>query len=503
MNLDFTNPQAVDTNAIEGCKNAKVVFQLESPASQNVVVPIAFSGTAINGTDYLLLPDSIVILAGNDTASLTIVPIADGIVEGDENVLVTVLLSLCTINNVGFLIRDYNIPSFEISNDTSICQGDSLTLSAVINGGLPNYAYLWDTGDTTSSINIIANGDSTYNIITRDGCGSADTSSIIVSVDSFYLPYFESQAPFCDNSPINIVYNGDATPTSTFNWDFNGGTVLSGSGIGPYQVSYPAGNPQITLSVTDNGCTSNDSTLSILVNSLPVVDLGDDVDLCAFDSILISPGADFVSYLWNTGDTINTIQVSAAGKYEVVVVDTNGCTNLDSMFILNLFPLPDDRLPEDTLICEGDTLIFEFFNNTSIYTWNNGEFIGNQYMANAPGTIYLNVENEFGCTINDTITLNEQCVPIFYFPTAFTPNANNLNDVFGPKGIRIQAFEMQIFNRWGEKVFETKSIERLWNGNYNGSPANPGTYTYVAIITGKVGGGPRTYPVSGSFQLIR
>lgn len=503
MNLDFTNPQVVDTNAIEGCKNAKVVFQLPSPATQDVVVPIALTGSATNGVDYIFVPDSIIIFAGNDTASLTIVPIADGIVEGDETVFVTVMSSLCAPNFINFLIKDYNIPVFEISNDTTICQGDTLTLSSVVTGGLLNYSYLWSTGDTTSSIFITANGDSTYSIISRDGCGTADTSNIIVTVDSFYLPHFEALDPFCENAPVNVTYNGNATPTSTFNWDFGTGTIVSGSGIGPYQISFPAGTTQIGLSVTDNGCTSNDSIIPLLINSPPMVELGDDLEICAFDSVIISPGPDFVGYQWNTGATTSSIKIGSVGTYAVEVVDTNGCANSDSMAILTIFPLPDERLPEDTLICEGDTLIFEFSNNTSIYTWNNGAFTGNQFIATSPGIVYLNVENEFGCTFEDSIVLNEQCVPIFYFPNAFTPNLNNLNDVFGPKGIRIQAFEMQIFNRWGELVFETNSILNLWDGTFKGEPAPPGNYTYVAIVTGKVGGGPRTYPVSGNVQLIR
>jgi gliding motility-associated-like protein len=90
--------------------------------------------------------------------------------------------------------------------------------------------------------------------------------------------------------------------------------------------------------------------------------------------------------------------------------------------------------------------------------------------------------------------------PNLFYPTAFTPNGDNLNDNFTVFGQYVTNFEMKIFNRWGELLFVTNEIESGWDGNFRGAPMPEGTYTFIAHIQDRTG---RTFKRSGSVLLLR
>ena len=90
--------------------------------------------------------------------------------------------------------------------------------------------------------------------------------------------------------------------------------------------------------------------------------------------------------------------------------------------------------------------------------------------------------------------------PNLFHPTAFTPNGDNLNDIFTVFGQYVVGFEMKIFNRWGELLFTTTDIRTGWNGTFNGKDMPEGTYAFIAYITDRAG---RTFKRSGSVLLLR
>lgn len=90
--------------------------------------------------------------------------------------------------------------------------------------------------------------------------------------------------------------------------------------------------------------------------------------------------------------------------------------------------------------------------------------------------------------------------PNLFHPTSFTPNGDALNDIFNVYGQYIVAFEMNIFNRWGELMYTTTEIERGWDGTFKGNPMPEGTYAFVAQITDQAG---RSFKKSGSVLLLR
>lgn len=101
-------------------------------------------------------------------------------------------------------------------------------------------------------------------------------------------------------------------------------------------------------------------------------------------------------------------------------------------------------------------------------------------------------------SISNTIRLIKE--PNLFHPTAFTPNADGLNDVFNVFGQYVDQFEMQIFNRWGEMMFHTEDLNEGWDGRFNGTLMPEGTYVFRANITDQAG---RSFERSGTLVLLR
>lgn len=108
------------------------------------------------------------------------------------------------------------------------------------------------------------------------------------------------------------------------------------------------------------------------------------------------------------------------------------------------------------------------------------------------------VEAGLGLAVSNKISILKD--PNLFHPTAFTPNGDNLNDIFSVYGQYVVDFEMKIFNRWGELLFTTDKLEEGWDGSFRGNNMPEGTYTFIANIKDRAG---RTFRRSGSVLLLR
>jgi gliding motility-associated-like protein len=144
----------------------------------------------------------------------------------------------------------------------------------------------------------------------------------------------------------------------------------------------------------------------------------------------------------------------------------------------------------------------------SNFEWAPTEFLSNRFIAqpiafpNTPTRFYVTVTSEEGCKAKDSILVNVTNTrnESFHIPNAFTPNNDGKNDCFGVRYWgRAEDFTLNIFNRWGEKVFSTKSPSDCWNGIYKGIQQPGGVYVYY--ITGKTFCG--TITRKGTITLLR
>lgn len=218
-------------------------------------------------------------------------------------------------------------------------------------------------------------------------------------------------------------------------------------------------------------------------NPVIQIQLGGDRHFC--DSIYseLSGPISMDSYLWSTGETSREIVVRTEGQVLLYVIDTFGCESADSVYY-SLSNSPQIFIGDDTAICVREQTTIGTENETFLsYRWNTGQ-TEQLIQVEQPGTYIQTVRDEQGCIGKDSMNLKQDPDALpnnLFIPNAFSPNGDNLNDFF-PYSIPIDqpAFQCQVYNRWGEKVFDSE-INGInhWDGNYQGKPAVGGPFIYV------------------------
>ncbi|MCF8369917.1 MAG: gliding motility-associated C-terminal domain-containing protein [Bacteroidales bacterium] len=170
------------------------------------------------------------------------------------------------------------------------------------------------------------------------------------------------------------------------------------AGVGLHQIIYLIPGP----------CGDAD-TLEIIVHEIPDVELGVDTIICVGDTLVLNPGSFFENYLWQDGSQEITFYVFQPGEYWVQVMNEYGCFGSDTILV-DFSPLPEVDLGNDTLLCAGDTLVLNAGSSYSEYLWQDGSQ-NPYYFVTIPGTYWVMVTNENGCSGGDTIQVDFAILP--------------------------------------------------------------------------------------------
>jgi gliding motility-associated-like protein len=191
--------------------------------------------------------------------------------------------------------------------------------------------------------------------------------------------------------------------------------------------------------------------------------------------------------------------------YLVTGTDVNGCDDTDTVTI-SVFSLPAvSALP--STICAGDQALLTA-SGALTYTWQPGNITGDSVIVtpNLTTTYTVTGMDANGCEASSsvTVTVRTDCPtaePVIRIPTAFTPNADGLNDIFRiEESQNFTLTSLRIFNRWGEAVFETTDISQGWDGTCKGSQQGLGTFVYVVRGTDAHGA---DVVMKGNLTLLR
>lgn len=394
---------------------------------------------------------------GTDTtANVTVFP------PNDTAYIVTAQQSGCTVSDT-IAVKVLHSPSIFLGNDTSLCAGQLLKLDA----GSSFYKYTWNTGDDKERITVNTPGTYTVTASASNGCTSTDSLTVLSIIP---LPVFTlgADTALCPNAQLAFNFN---LPGASYVWS-------TGSTTGTETLSI-AGDYWLT--VTQQGCQATDS-ITLSSKSSPVINIGSDTTLCEGVQKVLNATTANASYLWQDGSTSSTFTVNAAGAYNVQVT-VDGCPAGDTIAIQYL-PLPQVKLGADTFVCAGVGITLTPVVNTAVnYLWQDGTRTNN-YTASAGGTYTVQVSNQCSTATASVKITSSLCKLIM--PSAFTPNGDNLNDVFKIKyPFAVQKFTLLIYNRWGQKMFETANIGEGWDGRFNGAVQPTGAYVwYISLIDG-------------------
>lgn len=360
--------------------------------------------------------------------------------NGNFNMSYSIGTGQCQVSAAASIFIDDTLQVSTYFSDTTICEGDFLRIGASGNGGNElNYNYTWDNGLGNSFENVIQpSTDIIYTITLNDGCSETATATTNISIQPDFELTFETSALVC--------------------YEAQGFAEL---------------------------------------NVLP-------------------PG--IYTYEWNTEpvDTTTRIDAKAGNSYRVKVRDINGCEKEEYIEIptygklqadFTVSPNDDcvDLLNPEVYIIDQSTGAtagnWSFGDGNSMdYNENNGN-ITHFYADTGTFDIFLSVTNQGNCSDTKLQTVCVKPRTIVQAPTAFSPNGDGINDVFLLKAIGIGTVEISIYNRWGEKVFETNNIKKGWDGTYKNKVLDTGTFSWQVIVHGLETN--RILTEKGSFELIK
>jgi len=266
----------------------------------------------------------------------------------------------------------------------------------------------------------------------------------------------------------------------------------------------PANTATYFVTVTDTiGLCSITDSVSISVNPVPIAVIKGVNSICNGSSTTLTASGG-TAYLWNTGATTDSIVVSPNSTVMyTVMISQNGCKDsVSSKIIVN--PVPLATACCDTSIAFGKNVQLTS-SGGSTYVWNPAQGLNSNTCFDPVASPTVNttytlvVTSDSGCSAQQTITIDVNCGNIF-IPDAFSPNNDGQNDYLYVRGDCIKSMQFEIFDRWGNKVFETTDQGIPWNGMFNGKAANTGSYVYYLSTTLYDG---TTQTKKGNVTLVR
>ncbi len=407
------------------------------------------------------------------------------------------------------------------ATSTVICSGSpSPTLTA---SGTTTYTWLPGSANTTT---ILANSFSTttYTATGTNTAGCINVPAIItVSVAPLVNPTITATSPtVCLSKTVTL----SVAPNSaglTYTWSPT--TEIQGSTSSSSITALPSSSATVIYTVVvSNGVCFGFDTISLLVKTAPSANdfiiLNNDT-ICAGGCVTFSAttkGSQPLTYEWYYESGVGTSSVGvhpeacygSAGSFSVMLITSNVCgidTVVKSNFV-HVFDYPTLTVYGDTTINIGGSATV-YASGAMNYYWlaDAGNSIACQTCSTTivqptVTTQYIVVaSNTSYCQVHDTVTVivDENCGD-FFIPNVFSPNDDGLNDVVNVHGRCIYSFNLQIFDRWGEKVFETSSITEGWDGTYRGQKMTTGVYVYKVDGVDLMGD---PFKLKGNITLLR
>ncbi len=370
-----------------------------------------------------------------------------------------------------------------ISSAAPYCSSPGVLLQVKGTGIKGDYGYRWTKpdGSTGTGETLTATRPGKYFVYYHtipDTCGQTD--SVFLNILTSPVIKLSGNTMLCKDSSLNI---GLVNPESQTAYSWQDGTV---------SPSYKVTRPGTYVVTASNVCGSIKDSITVQEIEKPKVFIGQDTSVC--------PGTQFLLYnqygtpAWNTNKWWNlsasdSVKIRDKGLYWLEASNICG-TSRDSVLVSHTdsctcFPFyPEADLGPDHRICFYDSLVLKNEKHRSgfHYQWQNGSG-GPTFVAKAPGIYWVDVST-YCATKRDSIIItqkDEGCNRAVYVPNAFTPNNDRKNDVLKPiiTGSRLTAYRFVIYNRWGEKVFETTNTADGWDGQVRGQKQNNGVFAWT------------------------
>ena len=432
-----------DTTVVESCNDA--VFIVNRPlADTEDTLEVVISGTATNGVDYETIDPEVIMEVGEFSYEIPLNVIPDAEVEGPETVTIEyTYVNLCgdtVLRSATLIIQDFEPTQLQYENPVGICNGEAILEVETI-GGYGPFDFLWSTGATdTLAVNVIETNDpGAAQITVTDVCGNEQTATITYTMPPELIIYGEqTDSPLCPGD-ATVLEAGISTGVGPFTYDWSSG------GDGTTETVNFDASQIVTLTVTD-ACGIQDS-FDVEVE-YPVWDpiTGNDPEVCLGiqGDLNLTGGVGEADFAGNW-----------VGQYEFY---TWQYSNYDA-----------SGNPQDSAF----VLVDDALDSLAIFIGPSGNF----QAGLTQGDMDIFVIDQCGAegTFNVSVIACDTEIP-----NVFSPNGDSMNDFFRIPGIEgFPNSKLEIYNRWGNVIYQSNDYGGGWDGRINNEPVADGTYYYI------------------------
>ncbi|MCB9251127.1 MAG: gliding motility-associated C-terminal domain-containing protein [Flavobacteriales bacterium] len=439
----------------------------------------------------------------------------------------------------------------KISGDFDLCQlPDSVSYSV---NGFAGSTYLWTingsstniSGQGTNTIKVAWNQPGSYTIRVQEtssnGCIGNPIDSIVIVRPKPATSVISGPLTVCDPNYDNHTYSVTGYPNSTYTWSILNGTIKSGMGTSSVNVDWNGIEPSWlkVIELSEYGCLG-DTVTSLVVK--------DNLNL---ELLVVSVGLpdDQIELNWSTLNSKDIDRTYRIERRKTGTIAWDFVADIDNRKNYIDQPLNTDDFAYDYIIRSKDLCGVEKESEIHTNTWLFGAKTEDIYTVNIEFQNYLGFKNGVKKYIlyrelnesgiyepYDSFTTptekyydnglegynqcyrivaveedgnlqmgwsNEICfnfAPTIYVPNAFSPNNDGINDLFKVQSGAIKTYNLKIFDRWGEKIWETDNYDEHWDGTYKSSPVQLGVYVYIITFTDFK---DKVFGLNGTVHVIR
>jgi gliding motility-associated-like protein len=341
---------------------------------------------------------------------------------------------------------------------------------------------------------------------TSNGCEGPASEVIYTVKPTPTAPAVAGQLSYCQGDiPTALT----ATPSlgGQIDW-FNTNPTLLGSGTS-FIPALNVGQTVINVFETLNGCTSDSTEIIINVDAAPTVDVAAQVSICFGDSISVTAANNGYSITWSLGQSGETVYLGPDSTTLVYVTATNpSCGFATDSILVIVNSLPNVIAGNDTVIgIGGEITLWASSPGSVTYTWvpSVNECVESDcsiiYDVPDQATVYVVFATDSkGCVSTDTVFVDINGYMDVFVPNIFSPNGDGFNDYLVVYGPRLFNYQIEIYDRWGKKIFISDEQKDYWDGKLNGSELSPQTFVYM--LSGETVLGQRIV-MEGNVSIIK
>ena len=498
-------------------------------ADCNNIADVYITSNGSDPVDYIISGTTAEGLPYSESSAISVLPNFTAYVPaGEYSIEVTDAIG-CKAT-AEFTVLEAEPISLEIDGEFEVCPDGDLPYVRIQNANAGEYTYTWLNDDTGDQFGIVSY-TATSAIRQFSEPGIYRVTATLVS------------DPTCSRDTVFQIYSSPPVSVSFETGpDCMGEQTITAHVDGPGNYSFiwsPVDKKGSTITVTEsrsysvsvftNSCLDpvGSGSINITVNPEVKVTLSSEA-ACGEDEMIrlyadvnvpnpIYTWKDDEGHVLEQGTNLGTITVASAGTYHVTV-GRNGCEATASITVQKN-PVGSSTLPETSVvICpsSADPRRSEVYLNPdslNVFTrfrWERDtEFVSSERIIKPqlPGLYKVTMTNIDGCVVEDEIRVTLSCEPILFVPNAIRPDShiseNRTFKIFTEDNLADEGFQVYIFNRWGEMIFQSKDKNFEWDGTFNGKPVPVSAYSYVIYYKGADDPSNKVYQLQGGVTVLK